>query len=786
MRAIRSALRLSARKRRLCGGSAIAALLAPTFVLAQTAPADPLAGKVGRTVQETHAPAWPAQPQAPKGAPNVLVILTDDVGFGVTSAFGGPVPTATFDALAQTGLRYNRFNTTALCSPTRASLLTGRLPQNVDMGNVTNLPTGFDGYTTVIPQSAATVAEVLKENGFNTAMFGKNHLTPEWQASAAGPFDQWPTGLGFEYFYGFLSADTSMWQPSIVENTLPVEPPHDDPNYFFEKDMADHAIKWMRTQQAAAPDKPFFMYYDPGIAHTPHHAPKEWLEKFRGKFDQGWDKLREETFARQKRMGIIPANSRLSPRPATLPAWDSLNADQKKLYSRLMEAYAASVSYSDHQTGRLIEAIRETGELDNTLIIYIQGDNGSSAEGGPEGLLYEQSTITGRKESMAEKLSHIDDIGGPKLYNHFPAAWAWATNSPFPWWKQVASQAGGVRNGMVVSWPKRITERGVIRSQYAHVSDIAPTVLDAVGIKSPDLIKGIRQKPVDGISLAYTFQQGTAPSARRMQIYEMMENFGIYKDGWMAGTLPKRAAWEAGAAGDRKLSVGPDEREWSLFNLDADFTTAKDLAKQNPAKLKEMQDLFWAEAARNNILPIHDYSQGTEGRPSLGAYRSSFTYRPGTATIAEDAAPHTIGKSFRIDADVTAGSSTNGVMIAQGGRFGGYSFYLKDGRPTFHYNAVGADAFTVAAGSAIAEGKHTLSAEFTADKTVPGTPGTLTLYVDGKAVGSSRLGRTVAGWMSHTEGLDVGLDRISAVSPDYSVQDSAFTGEIDEVRVSIK
>lgn len=789
MRSFRSALvhsaqRFSHCKRRLCSAAAIGALLTPSLLTAQAA--DPLAGKVGRTVQETHAPTWPSQPQAPKGAPNVLVILTDDIGFGVSSAFGGPVPTATFDALAKSGLRYNRFNTTALCSPTRASLLTGRVPQNVGMGNVTNIPTGYEGYTSVIPKSAATVAEMLKENGFNTAMFGKNHLTPEWQTSAAGPFDQWPTGMGFEYFYGFLSADTSMWEPSIVENTQPRDFPRDDPNYFFEKDMADRAITWLRTQNAAAPDKPFFIYYAPGIAHAPHHAPKEWLEKFRGKFDQGWDKVREESFVRQKRAGIIPANAQLSPRPESLAAWDSLKPEQKRVYARLMEAFAASVAYSDYQTGRLIEEIRQSGEFDNTLIIFIQGDNGSSAEGGPDGLLYEQSMITGRSETMSEKLANIDEIGGPNLYNQFPAGWAWATNSPFPWWKQVASQAGGVRNGMVVSWPKHITEKGVIRSQYAHVSDIAPTILEAVGIEAPDVVKGVPQKPLDGISLAYTFTQGAAPSARRTQIYEMMENFGIYKDGWMAGTLPKRAAWDVGAAGDRKLVTRLEDRQWSLFNLESDFTTANDLATKNPSKLKELQDLFWMEAAEKNILPIHDYSQGVEGRPSLGGYRTRFTYRPGMDSIAEDAAPHTIGKSFRIEADVTAGGGTKGVMIAQGGRFGGYSFYLKDGRPTFHYNAVGADAFTVTADTILEDGKHTLSAEFVADKAAPGTPGTLTLHIDGKTVGSGRLGRTVAAWISHTEGLDIGLDRITPVSPDYTTPGSAFTGDLHEVRVTIK
>lgn len=772
----------------LAGFTALCGLLAaPALALAQGAGSDPLAGKVGRSVAETHAPVWPSNPAAPKGAPNVLVILTDDVGFGATSTFGGPIATPTFDALSKQGLRYNRFNTTALCSPTRASLLTGRMPHNVNMGNVTNLPSGYDGYTTVIPKSAGTMAGILKENGYNTAMFGKSHLTPDWEMSPAGPFDRWPTGLGFEYFYGFLSADTSMWAPAIVENTVPVEPPHDDPDYFFEKDMADRAINWMRTQKAAAPDKPFFIYYAPGLSHTPHHAPKEWLERFRGKFDQGWDKLREESFARQKRLGVIPADAQLTPRPASLPAWASLTAEQKKVYARLMEAFAATVAYSDHQTGRLIDAIRQSGQFDNTLIIYIEGDNGASAEGGLDGLAYEQSAITGRKENFAELAGRIDEIGGPALYNHFPAAWGWAMNAPFPWWKQVASQAGGVRNGMVLSWPKRITDKGGLRSQYAHVSDIMPTVLEAAGVTPPETLGGVRQQPIDGISLTYSFDRPDAPSARRQQVFEMMENFGIYKDGWVAGTLPKRTAWEVGVGEDRKATMGPEDRVWSLFHLDRDFATARDLARSNPAKLKEMQDLFWAEAARSNILPIHDYSQGTEGRPSLGRERTHFVYPAGIGTINEDAAPHTIGRSFTIEADVALSSpGASGVMIAQGGRYGGYSFYLKDGRPVFHYNAVGTDQYSIAADTPLPPGAHLLSADFKADAQALRTGGTLTLRVDGKAVAQGRIAQTVAGWMSHTEGLDIGIDRITPVSPDYDSAASAFTGTLKEVRVTIR
>ncbi|SLK03351.1 arylsulfatase [Novosphingobium mathurense] len=772
------------RRLRWIGTTALAAAIVPGVALAQAA--DPMAGKVGRTVSETHAPEWPSEPTAPKNAPNVLVIMTDDVGFGVTSTFGGPVPTPTFEALSRNGAKYTRFNTTALCSPTRASLLTGRLPQNVNMGNVTNLPTGFDGYTTVIPKSGGTIAQILKESGFNTAMFGKGHLTPDWEMSMAGPYDRWPVGLGFEYYYGFLSADTSMWNPSIVENTTPLEPPHNKPGYHFEADMADHAIDWIRKQHAVAPDKPFFIYYAPGLSHTPHHAPKEWIDKFAGQFDQGWDVLRQQIFERQKKIGIVPADAKISPRPDSMPAWSSLDAEHKKVYARLMEVFAATVAYSDYQTGRVIDELRRSGQLDNTMIVYIEGDNGSSAEGGLQGLAFEQSSITGRSESFGELARHYDDFGGPEVYNHFPAQWAWALNAPFPWWKQVASQAGGVRNGMVISWPGHITDSKTWRTQYAHVSDIMPTVLDAVGVKAPEVLDGVKQKPIDGISLKYSFTQPKAPSARRTQIYEMMENFGIYKDGWMAGTLPKRAAWEAGASGDRRLDIGPDQRVWTLFNLDRDFTTAVDLSKKNPAKLKELQNLFWEEASKNNILPIHDYSQGTEGRPTLGGNRKRFVYTPGLTRIHEDAAPHTIGRSFTIEADATIPEGgANGVIITQGGRFGGYAFYLKDGKPVFHYNAVGDDQFSVRSDVAVGAGEHKLTARFTADAPKPGTPGTLAILLDGKEIASGRIGRTVAGWMSHTEGLDIGRDTITPVDPDYTVADSAFSGTLSQVVVTI-
>ena len=488
--------------------------------------------------------SWPATVAPKSDAPNIVVIMTDDVGFGASSTFGGPVPTPTFDALARDGLRYNRFHTTALCSPTRAALLTGRNPHNVGMGNVTNIPTGYPGYNTVIPKSAGTIAQILRKNGYNTAMFGKAHVTPEWEMSQAGPFDRWPTGLGFEYFYGFLSADTNQWAPSLVENTKPIAPPTNDPDYFFDKDIADKAIDWLKTQHAAAPNKPFMLYFATGAAHGPLHAPKEWLTRFRGKFDQGWDSTRAEIFAREKAMGIIPADAALTPRPASLPAWKSLNAKQKQLYARQMEAFAAALAFADEQIGRVITTLRENGELENTMIVYIQGDNGASAEGGLDGAAFEQSMINRSPEKFDFIYKHMDEIGGPFLYNLYPAAWGWAMNTPFPYYKQAASQLGGIRNGMVISWPAGIHETGGVRTQFAHVSDITPTILEVVGIARPEILDGERQMPLDGISLAYSFDHPEAPSRKRTQIFEMMENFGIYHDGWFAGVLPKRNPWQ--------------------------------------------------------------------------------------------------------------------------------------------------------------------------------------------------------------------------------------------------
>lgn len=729
--------------------------------------------------------SWPSTPQARKGAPNILVIITDDVGFAASSTYGGPVPTPTFDALARNGLRYNRFHTTALCSPTRASLLTGRNPHNVAMGNVTNIPTGYPGYTTVIPKSAGTVARILRDNGYNTAMFGKAHVTPEWEMSQAGPFDRWPTGLGFEYFYGFLSADTNQWAPTLVENTRPVEPPSNDPDYFFDKDIADKAIGWIKDQQAAAPDKPVMIYFAPGAAHGPLHAPKEWLARYRGKFDDGWDKARDEIFARQKAMGIIPADAKLTPRPASLPAWDTLNAKQKQLYARQMESFAAALSFADDQVGRVIEALRQTGELDNTMIVYIQGDNGSSAEGGLHGAAFEQSMINRSTEGFDYTFSRMDEIGGPKLYNLYPAAWGWALNTPFPFYKQVASQLGGVRNGMVISWPAGIKQAGGVRPQYSFVSDIMPTILDAAQVQPPATIDGERQQPLDGISLKYSFDDAGAPSRRRTQIFEMMENFGIYHDGWFAGVLPKRNPWEV-YSDIGGTDLNPDQRTWQLFNLDKDYSQSDDLAKSDPRKLKQMQALFWDEAGKNNILPIH-FGTGSEGVPSLTGDRTRFTYPDGVTRIPESAAPRTIGRSFSISADILLPARpAQGVIVTQGGRFGGYSLYLANGKPVFHYNAVGANQYAIRAEEALPAGAHTLLVDFVIDKAAPGAGGMLTISADGKVVARGRIERTIPTWISHSEGLDIGRDTLTPINDDYSIEDSRFTGDLKQVVITLK
>ncbi len=500
-------------------------------------------GKIGRTAAES-TPDFPKPMAAPKGAPNVLLILTDDVGFSAASTFGGPIPTPTFDKLAEAGLRYNTFHTTALCSPTRSALITGRNHHTCHTGVITEMGTGFPGYDSLMPKSCGTVGEILKQNGYNTSWYGKNHNVPDWQTSQAGPFDLWPTALGFEYFYGFIGGDTDQWHPAIFEGTQPVEPPHDAKDYHFDADMADQAIAWIRRQNSLAPDKPFFAYYAPGLCHAPHHAPKEWIAKFKGQFDQGWDKLREETLARQIAQGLVPAGTRLTARPEEIPAWDSCSADQKKLYAHMMEVYAACLAYCDSNIGRVIQAIEDTGELDNTLIIYEMGDNGASGEGTLQGLANEVGVAAnGAEESLEYLLSIMDDLGGPLTYNHYPVGWAHAMDTPFQWTKQVASHFGGTRNGLVISWPKRIKQTGQVRSQFSSIIDIVPTILEAVGVEEPTMINGVAQTPIEGSSLVYSFDDAKAPTHHVSQYFELMGNRGVYDNGWMAKTSPLKLPW---------------------------------------------------------------------------------------------------------------------------------------------------------------------------------------------------------------------------------------------------
>lgn len=758
-------------------GVALLALAVPQTLVAASPPTSS-----GTTM--TEGKDWPKIPKPAKDAPNILVIMTDDVGFSATSTFGGAIPTPNYDRLAKDGARYNRFNTTAICSPTRASLLTGRNPHNVEMGNVNNVATGYRGYTSVMPDNAGTIAEVLKSVGYGTAAFGKWHLTPEWEQTVFGPYDRWPVRMGFDYFYGFMGGDTDQFAPALYRNMNPVAPPADDPDYILDKDLADEVIGYVHRQKEVAPEHPFFIYLAPGTAHSPLSAPADWIARFRGRFDMGWDELRRQTFVRQKKAGIIPANAKLTPRPDFMPAWSSLSADEKRVSARMMEVYAAALSYNDAQIGRILDDLDRTGERDNTLIIFIQGDNGASAEGGPQGLHTEESMINGFAESMEYLQKHLDELGGPRAHNHYPTMWAWALNTPFQYYKQVASHAGGVRNGMVVNWPGRISDPGKIRQQFLHVSDIAPTIYEAAKAPVPETLDGVKQLPLDGISFGYTFTQPAAKDTRHTQVFEVMQNVGIYHDGWTAGTRPEAAPWNITT---KSLDVKFEDREWELYNIDKDFSQSNNLAKANPEKLLELKNLFFDEAGKNNILPIHGVYDGAGGRPSLSAGRTVFRYLDPVTRIPENGAPVTLGRSFEIVADVVVPEGeAKGVLVTQGGRFGGYALYLKDGVPTFHYNATGENQYSIRGASPLTPGGHKLTASFTIDRRERGSGGLLTLYLDGTKIGEGRIEHTYRTWFSNSEGFDIGQDSLTPINDDYRISDSVFSGKINEITVSIK
>jgi arylsulfatase A-like enzyme len=746
-------------------------------------PDPPFKGKIGLTPADS-VKDFPKPVTAPEGAPNVLIILTDDVGFGASSTFGGPIPTPTMDRIANAGLRFNNFHTTALCSPTRAALLTGRNHHSVATGVIMEAGVGYPGYNTVEPQSKRGLGDILKLNGYNTAWFGKNHNVPDWQTSQAGPFNLWPVGLGFEYFYGFVGGDTNQWAPALVENTRPIEPPHDNPNYNFDEDMADKAIAWIRMQHAMAPKKPFFVYYAPGTAHAPHHAPREWIEKFKGKFDMGWDKQREITLAKQKGMGIVPPNTQLTTRSEGIEAWDSLNPDEKKLFAHMMEVYAGALAHCDHEMGRIIDAIEEMGELDNTLVIYIQGDNGASAEGSRQGLLNEMTFFNNLKESFDQVLAHMDELGGPMTFNHYPIGWAHAMDTPFQWTKQVASHFGGTKNGMVISWPKRIKAHGEMRTQFAHVIDIMPTVLEAVDVPAPFSVYGIQQDPIEGVSMVYTFDDANAPSRHTTQYFEMFANRALYHDGWVAATTPVAPPW----AGVVKYVDPIDGFKWELYNVAEDYSEADDLAEKNPEKLRELQRLFYIEAVKYNVLPLDNTKVerlDVNNRPSNIRGLTEFTYYDGMTRIPEGNAPDLKNKSFGISAVVDIPESgAEGLIMTQGGRFSGLGLYLLAGKPVFHYNLAGVERYTVAGKDKVPPGRHVITVDFNYDGGGVGKGGEATLTVDGEKVASGRLDQTIPYRMSLDETLDIGEDTGTPVSEDYKVP-FKFTGEIEKVTINI-
>lgn len=745
-------------------------------------PPQPFKGTVNLRAKESKSD-FPQPIKAPAGAPNVLLVLLDDVGFGATSTFGGPCNTPTFQMLADNGLKFNHFHTTALCSPTRAALITGRNHHSVHTGAITEAATGFPGYDSVMQKDTATVAEVLKQNGYGTAWFGKNHNVPDWQTSQAGPFDLWPTGLGFDHFYGFLGGDTSQWRPAVTEGTKPIDPYLGNPDYNFDYDIADQAIKWIGMQKAVAPEKPFFCYYAPGATHAPHHPKKEWVEKYKGKFDQGWDKIREETFARQKKMGVIPQDAVLTPLAPGIQTWDSCSANEKKAYARFMEVYAGFLEQTDYNVGRVIDSIRKRGELDNTMVIFIAGDNGASAEGSRQGLLNEMTFFNGVKENIDDVLTRADEIGSWKTYNHYPVGWAHAMCTPFQWTKQIASHFGGTRNGMVISWPKGIAAKGELRTQFHHCIDVVPTILEACHVTMPSSVNGVTQKPIEGVSLAYTFAEANAKNRRTKQYFELLANRAIYSDGWVACTTPVGAPWDsAGAKVDEITGY-----KWELYDTSKDFSQAQDLAAEMPDKLQDLQLLFYTEAARYNVLPI-DNSK-TERldpaiRPSLTRGRKSFSYTEGMVRIPEGASPDIKNKSWSIKADVEVKENASGIIVTQGGLFGGWGLYLNQGKPVFHYNFVDVAHFDVAAKDSLTPGKHMIEMQFAYDGGGIGRGGVATVSVDGSPVAKGRVERTIPIRITLDETLDIGEDCGTPVNLTYDVP-FRFEGDIEGVTIEL-
>jgi arylsulfatase A-like enzyme len=741
-------------------------------------------GNVGRTFKDSDPSKFPQPVQAPKGAPNVVLILIDDAGFGQFSTFGGGVPSPTMDKLASEGLRFNSFHTTALCSPSRAALITGRNHHSVSSGVIGEAATGYDGYTCILPKSAGTIGEVLRQNGYMTAWIGKNHNTPTWEASAAGPFDHWANGLGFDYFYGFNAGDMNHFNPVLFENRNLVSTSTDS-NYYLTTDLAEHAISWVRKVKSISPDKPFFLYVAPGATHSPHQAPQEWIDKFKGKFSIGWDAYREQALERQKKLGVVPPNTKLTARPNGLPAWESLNDDQKKLYAHMMEVFAAYGAECDYEMGKIIDAVKRLPDADNTIVIYIAGDNGASAEGGIEGSVNENLFFNGIVEKWQDNLKVIDELGGPKHFNHFPAAWAHAMNTPFQWTKQVASHFGGTQNPMIISWPAYIKDKGGLRTQFTHIIDIVPTLYEMIGITPPDELNGVHQKPIEGISFAYAINDANAKNKHVTQYFEMGTNRGLYNDGWMASAI-SFVPWIP----DRNFDI--DKSKWELYNIKEDFSQANDLAASNPGKLRELEDKWWGEAAKYNVLPMdwrvtERFNSEIAGRPTLGGNQKRYTYYEGMVGLPGDAAPRILNKSWSITAEIDIPQkNAQGMIITDGGLVGGYGLYIQDGKPVFVYNYLSLDRYFIKGTKSLPGGKATIKVDvdYHGKQGEVGKAANITLSVNGSKVAEGQLPKTIPAQISISEGLDVGMDGGSAVDFTYKLP-FKFTGKIEKVVIEL-